>query len=187
MALRIRARELSQKFSGEEGSISLLIIGLFIVTIFSIMVMSDIGSIAIAQRSLVQASESASQRGTHELDLDNYYKGKGTIFTPLIRSRYSAPNARRIPINCSNGYSEVVKELRDWSASSSAQKRIELGEITLESFECDGYAIAISTRVIAKLPFAIPLTSMNQIQLHAGVATENQRSEGFYLFGHRLY
>ena len=168
MALRIRARELSQKFSGEEGSISLLIIGLFIVTIFSIMVMSDIGSIAIAQRSLVQASE-------------------GTIFTPLIRSRYSAPNARRIPINCSSGYSEVVKELRDWSASSSAQKRIELGEITLESFECDGYAIAISTRVIAKLPFAIPLTSMNQIELHAGVATENQRSEGFYLFGHRLY
>ena len=71
MALRIRARELSQKFSGEEGSISLLIIGLFIVTIFSIMVMSDLGSIAIAQRSLVQASESASQRGTHELDLDN--------------------------------------------------------------------------------------------------------------------
>ena len=187
MALRIRARELSQKFSGEEGSISLLIIGLFIVTIFSIMVMSDIGSIAIAQRSLVQASESASQRGTHELDLDNYYKGKGTIFTPLIRSRYSTTNARRIPINCSSGYSEVVKELRDWSASSSAQKRIELGEITLESFECDGYGIAISTRVIAKLPFAIPLTSMNQIQLHAGVATENQRSEGFYLFGHRLY
>ena len=187
MALRIRARELSQKFSGEEGSISLLIIGLFIVTIFSIMVMSDIGSIAIAQRSLVQASESASQRGTHELDLDNYYKGKGTIFTPLIRSRYSAPNARRIPINCSSGYSEVVKELRDWSASSSAQKRIELGEITLESFECDGYAIAISTRVIAKLPFAIPLTSLKKIELHAGVATENQRSEGFYLFGHRLY
>jgi hypothetical protein len=187
MALRIRARELSQKFSGEEGSISLLIIGLFIVTIFSIMVMSDIGSIAIAQRSLVQASESASQRGTHELDLDNYYKGKGTIFTPLIRNRYSAPNARRIPINCSNGYSEVVKELRDWSASSSAQKRIELGEITLESFECDGYGIAISTRVIAKLPFAIPLTSLNQIELHASVATENQRSEGFYLFGHRLY
>jgi hypothetical protein len=187
MALRLRARELSQKFSGEEGSISLLIIGLFIVTIFSIMVMSDIGSIAIAQRSLVQASESASQRGTHELDLDNYYKGKGTIFTPLIRNRYSAPNARRIPINCSNGYSEVVKELRDWSASSSAQKRIELGEITLESFECDGYGIAISTRVIAKLPFAIPLTSLNQIELHASVATENQRSEGFYLFGHRLY
>ena len=187
MALRIRARELSQKFSGEEGSISLLIIGLFIVTIFSIMVMSDIGSIAIAQRSLVQASESASQRGTHELDLDNYYKGKGTIFTPLIRSRYSAPNARRIPINCSSGYSEVVKELRDWSASSSAQKRIELGEITLESFEWDGYAICISTRGIAKLPFAITLTSLNQIELHAGVATENQRSEGFYLFGHRLY
>ena len=187
MALRIRARELSQKFSGEEGSISLLIIGLFIVTIFSIMVMSDIGSIAIAQRSLVQASESASQRGTHELDLDNYYKGKGTIFTPLIRSRYSAPNARRIPINCSSGYSEVVKELRDWSASSSAQKRIELGEITLESFECDGYVISINTRVIAKLPFAIPLTSLNQIELHASVATENQRSEGFYLFGHRLY
>jgi hypothetical protein len=28
---------------------------------------------------------------------------------------------------------------------------------------------------------------LNQIELHAGVATENQRSEGFYLFGHRLY
>jgi hypothetical protein len=187
MALRVRPREFFQKCSDEEGSISLLIIGLFIVTLFSIMVMTDIGSIAIAQRSLIQASESASQRGTHELDLENYYKGKGTIFTPLIRGRYSAPNVRRIPINCSSGYSEVIKELRDWSASSSIQKRIELGEITLESFECDGYAISINTRVIAKLPFAIPLTTLNQIELHAGVATENQRSEGFYLFGHRLY
>ena len=94
---------------------------------------------------------------------------------------------RRIPINCSSGYSEVLKELRDWSVSSSVQKRIELGEITLESFECNGYVISINTRVIAKLPFAIPLTSLKQIELHAGVATENQQSEGFYLFGHRLY
>jgi hypothetical protein len=187
MALKKLGKRLVRKCSDEEGSISLLIIGLFIVTLFSIMAMTDIASIAIAQRSLVQATESASQRGTHELDLDNYYKGKGTIFTPLIRSRYSAPNARRIPINCSTGYSEVIKELHDWSVSSSAQKRIELGEITLESFECDGFAISIGTRVIAKLPFVIPLSRLEQIELHAGVATENQRSEGFYLFGHRLY
>jgi hypothetical protein len=187
MALKKLGKRLVRKCSDEEGSISLLIIGLFIVTLFSIMAMTDIASIAIAQRSLVQATESASQRGTHELDLDNYYKGKGTIFTPLIRSRYSAPNARRIPINCSTGYSEVIKELHDWSVSSSAQKRIELGEITLESFECDGFAISIGTRVIAKLPFVITLSRLEQIELHAGVATENQRSEGFYLFGHRLY
>ncbi|MCX6437844.1 MAG: hypothetical protein NTZ06_04255 [Actinobacteria bacterium] len=187
MALKKLGKRLFRKCSDEEGSISLLIIGLFIVTLFSIMAMTDIASIAIAQRSLVQASEAASQRGTHELDLDNYYKGKGTIFTPLIRSRYSAPNVRRIPINCSTGYSEVIKELHDWSVSSSAQKRIELDEITLESFECDGFAISIGTRVIAQLPFVIPLSSFRQIELHADVATENQRSEGFYLFGLRLY
>lgn len=187
MALRKLVQRLLRRCSDEEGSISLLIIGLFIVTLFSIMAMTDIASIAIAQRSLVQATEAASQRGTHELDLDNYYKGKGTIFTPLIRSRYSAPNVRKIPINCSTGYSEVVKELHDWSVSSSAQKRIELGEITLESYECNGYAISISTRVNAKLPFVIPLSRLAQIELHAGVGTENQRSEGFYLFGHRLY
>jgi len=187
MALRKKTKYLFLICSDEEGSISLLIIGLFIATLFSIMAMTDIASIAVAQRSLVQATESASQRGTHELDLDNYYKGKGTIFTPLLRSRYSTPNARRIPINCNTGYAEVIKELHDWSVSSSAQKRIELGEIYLESFECDGFIISIKTRVNAKLPFAIPLSRLTQIELHAGVATENQRSEGFYLFGHRLY
>lgn len=187
MALKKYQKQFLQICGDDEGSISLLIIGLFIVTLFSIMAMTDIASIAIAQRSLVQATEAASQRGTHELDLDNYYKGKGTIFTPLIRSGHSVPNLHKIPINCSTGYSEVIKELRDWSVSSNSQKRIELGEITLESYECDGYAISIGTRVIAKLPFVIPLSRLAQIELHAGVATENQRSEGFYLFGHRLY
>jgi hypothetical protein len=170
----------------EEGSISLLIIGLFVVTLFAIMAMTDIASIAVAQRSLIQATEAASQQGSHVLDLEAYYQGKGTIFTPFLKNRNSAKDMKRIPLDCSRGYSEVLQELRDWNASSTSQKRIELGEIALSGFDCDGYVISINTQVEATLPFAIPFAHLSRVELHAGVATENQRGKGLYLFGHRI-
>ncbi|MFM2144466.1 MAG: hypothetical protein RI899_254, partial [Actinomycetota bacterium] len=53
---------LKARIEDEEGSISLLIIGLFVVTVATLLVITNIASIAIAQRSLVQASEAAVQR-----------------------------------------------------------------------------------------------------------------------------
>jgi len=38
-------------------------------------VLTDISSMIVAQRSLVQATESAAQSAAHALDLDSYYQG----------------------------------------------------------------------------------------------------------------
>jgi hypothetical protein len=80
----------------EEGSISLLIIGLFVVTIATLLVITNIASIAIAQRSLVQASEAAVQRGVQNLDLDAYYVGEGGMLSGVLNNG-EVP----IPIECS--------------------------------------------------------------------------------------
>jgi hypothetical protein len=67
----------------EEGSISILIIGLFVVTVATLLVITNIASIAIAQRSLVQASEAAVQRGVQNLDLEAYYVGEGGMLSGI--------------------------------------------------------------------------------------------------------
>ena len=65
----------------ESGSIAVIVIGLFVITVASLMVMTDVSTVIIAKRSLAQATEAAAQRGVHTLDKSNYYKGKANIFT----------------------------------------------------------------------------------------------------------
>ena len=74
------------KSKDEEGSISLLIIGLFVITVATLLVITNIASIAIAQRSLIQASEAAVQRGVQNLDLNSYYVGKGGMMSGILNS-----------------------------------------------------------------------------------------------------
>ena len=65
----------------ERGSLSVVIIGLFFITVAFLMVMSDVATVLVAKRSLAQATEAAAQRGVHTLDKSAYYTGKGTMFT----------------------------------------------------------------------------------------------------------
>ena len=54
--------------NSERGSISVVVIGLFVITVASLMVMTDVSALIVAKRSLVQATEAAAQRGVHTLD-----------------------------------------------------------------------------------------------------------------------
>ena len=51
----------SRRFRDESGSIAVIIIGLFVVTVAALMVMTDVSTIIIAKRSLAQATEAAAQ------------------------------------------------------------------------------------------------------------------------------
>jgi len=178
-------RKCIKRIKEESGSLSVVVIGLFVITAASLMVMTDIATIMVAKRSLTQATEAAAQRGVHALDKSAYYQGKGTMFTvPLgIATKREHPD---IPIDCENGGTEVVLELESWSNDNSDLKLRQLKDIQLISFECDGQNLQILTRSEVELPFKVPFSSTTSVFLQATAGVTNQVQEGFYLFGVRI-
>jgi len=176
---------LKERFKSEAGSISVIVIGLFVITVASLMVMTDVSSIIVAKRSLVQATEAAAQRGVQSLDEGKYYQGKGNMFTvPLAIATQRAHPV--IPIDCTRGGVEVLLELNSWSNDASDMKWRQLKGIELTNFDCDGASLEISTRSEMKLPFQVPFSRTNSVFLTATAGTTNKVQEGFYLFGIRI-
>ena len=175
-----------QKFSSEGGSISVVVIGLFVITVASLMVMTDVSALIVAKRSLVQATEAAAQRGVHSLDKREYYQGKGNMFTaPMAIATHRAHPV--IPIDCARGGVEVLLELNSWSNDESDMKWQQLKGIQLANFSCDGASLEISTSSEMKLPFKVPFTSTDSVFLTATAGTTNNVQEGFNLFAIRLH
>ena len=113
--------DVKMKLAEDTGSLSIVIIGLFLITVASLMVMSDVASVFVAKRSLIQATEAAAQRGVHTLDESAYYVGKGNMFTaPMAVATHRAHPA--IPIDCARGGFEVLLELNSWSNDGSDMK-----------------------------------------------------------------
>ncbi len=178
--------KLIKRFRSDRGSLSVVIIGLFVVTVASLMVMSDVATIFVAKRSLSQATEAAAMRGVHTLDRSSYYQGKGTMLTTplsLINSREHPV----IPIDCQQAVTDVMLELHNWSTDDTSMKRQELQGIVLTGFTCDGASIEISTYAEVRFPFTIPFTSISSANLNSSAGSTNQIQEGFYLFGVRLH
>ena len=179
-------RSVRKLLISERGSLSVVIIGLFFITIACLVIMSNVATVLVAKRSLAQATEAAAQRGVHSLDNSAYYTGKGTMFTAplaMITGREHSP----IPIDCNRAYLDVVLELRNWSNDDSSMKRHELQGIVLTNMECDGSSLEISTSAEVKFPFNVPFLKMDSAVLTSTVGTTNQVQEGFYLFGVRLH
>jgi len=184
MALNIKA--LQEKLSDETGSIAVVVIGLFVITVASLMVMTDVSALIVAKRSLVQATEAAAQRGVHTLDKASYYQGKANMFTVPMALATGRPHPR-IPIDCNRGGLEVLLELNSWSRDQGDMKWQQLRGIQLTNYQCDGQSLAIDTRSEVNLPFRVPFTSTDSVFLTASAGTANDVQEGFYLFGIRLH
>ncbi len=179
----------ARNLSDERGSISILVIALFLLTLTTLMVVTNISAIAIAKRSLLQATEAAAMRGVHTLNKSAYYQGKGGLLTGITSQLLpdSLTGAdKSIPIDCQSAPSEVMNELANWSHDNSSLRRVELGTINLLDFRCDGSEIRIQTFSDANLPFVLPFTSMNSFRVYASAGTRNVRDDGFYLFGKRI-
>ena len=178
--------KLYRRLSSEKGSISVVVIGLFVITVASLMVMTDVSALVVAKRSLVQATEAAAQRGVHTLDKSEYYQGKGTVFTAPMAIATDREHSI-IPIDCDRGGLEVLLELNSWSNDQSDMKLRQLKGIELTNFSCDRTSLEISTRSEMKLPFKVPFTTTDSVFLTATAGTTNKVQEGFYLFGIRVY
>ena len=181
-----KSRDFLRIGGDESGSIAVIVIGLFVITVASLMVMTDVSTVIVAKRSLAQATEAAAQRGIHTLDKGSYYQGKANLFTvPMAMANNRAHPV--IPIDCNRGGFEVLLELHAWSQDNSDLKWHQLKGIQLTKYQCDGQSLEIETRSEVNLPFKVPFTSIDSVFLNASAGTTNQVQEGFYLFGIRLH
>jgi hypothetical protein len=178
-------RAMKRVFADDSGSIAVIVIGLFVLTVASVMVMTDVSTVIIAKRSLAQATEAAAQRGIHALDENSYYQGKANMFTvPLAVATHRAHPV--IPIDCNRGGFEVLLELQSFSNDDSDLKWHQLKGIQLVDYQCDGQSLAIQTRSEVDLPFKVPFSTMESAFLTASAGTVNQVQDGFYIFGIRV-
>lgn len=152
--------KLKSKAKQEQGSISVLTLGLFLITITFATLMTDIASIAIAKRSLIQASEAAVVRAVQSLDKSAYYQSN----TSMV-----------IPIDCSMARMKVIQELGLWMQNGAQMLRPELEEIALVDFYCLDNVVRINTTAKAKLPFRLPNSSLVNVEIHARVGAQSRR------------
>jgi hypothetical protein len=104
----IPSEALRSRLQNEDGSISVLVFGLFAVVLLSGVVLTDISAILVAHRSLVQATESAAQSAAHALDLETYYEGKHSVLSFLVSDASPV-----IPIDCAVASRRASETLAD--------------------------------------------------------------------------
>jgi hypothetical protein len=193
---------LRRRLKNEDGSISVLVFGLFAVVLLSGVVLTDISAIIVAQRSLVQATESAAQSAAHALDLDTYYQGKHSALSLLVSDASPV-----IPIDCgaaSNRASETLADIantanREYDSSSrpggiselfgSSNKQLilrELSNVRISQFQCNGTEVLITTSAKAWLPISLSLFSFESVDLSASAGTTSVKKRVLSIFGINL-
>ena len=191
----LRARLLN-----EDGSISILVFGLFSVVLLSGVVLTDISAVIVAQRSLVQATESAAQSAAHALDLDVYYQGKHSALSFLVSDASPV-----IPIDCQAARNRASETLADiastanrsyggsgdqlggsgnwFSGSDKELVRRELTDIQISNFQCNGTEVLITTSAKAWLPISLSLFPFESVELSASAGTTSVKKRVLSLFG----
>jgi len=155
----VSRRIIHRRLKDEEGSISILTIGLFVVAIGILILITDIASISVSKESLVHASESAAIRASHNVDLASYYKGNSGV---------------TVPINCQMAFARVIEDLNQWIEGGRDIRRIEFKQIALTDFSCSGNRVRLSTSARAALPFRLPQAS-SFVEIHATVEAQSDR------------
>ena len=189
--LRVVVTFLNQKFKriqSETGSLSLLIIALFLAALSAIMVLTDVAVVANAKKSLDHATEAAAMRAVHTLDKKSYYTGKHTILTSAAEILNNGEYAdNRVPIDCEKGRQEVFEEFNSWIATTSNLKTIQIQSSSIDLFQCKFDVVRLETSAVVKLPFPAPFTNIDQKTVKSSVMTLNEKDKGLYLFGVRIH
>ena len=171
----------------EEGSLSILIIALFLIALISLAIIINVAVVANAKRSLDQVTEAAAMRAIHNLDEKSYYSGKHTILTSIVNLAASGNYSdNRIPIDCELGKQAVFEEFRVWQSSLSKMKTLQIEKANIDRYQCQFDWVNLQTSANVKLPFAIPFMGREIATVESSITTLNEKDKGFYLFGVRL-
>jgi hypothetical protein len=183
---RATLRRVSLKIQDDRGSISVLIIALFLITISLVMITTNIATITLAKRTLTQSTESVAQRGAHFLDEDVYYRGKFNVITMAQNLFGQGPEDPGVPIDCQKAQAGIAEALADLSKESKLL--IDKGAHNLEVVEiaCDGRDLRVALKIEVELPFQLPFLNLRSVTLISSATTYNQRNNGLYLFGFRV-
>lgn len=163
----------------ERGSISLLIMSLFMATLLVAVTLTNISSIYLAKRALTQATEAAAQRGVRNLDMDSYYQSDYNLWDFAGNLLGAGETDPGIPIDCAKGRIDATDALRAWiqvgTTNSSSHGRSNLKRIHIDSINCDGYELSISTSAVVDLPFVLPFINLESHKISSTVASIAQR------------
>lgn len=170
----------------ERGSISILTIALFLITVTLIMISTNVAAVTVAKRTLTQSAESVAQRGAHFLDEDAYYTGKFNVITMAANLLGRGPEDPGIPIDCDLARGGIAEALEDLSRESHLLIDKGVSDLKVLEIACDGRDIRVALQADVALPFQLPFLGIHTVTLRSAATTFNQRNNGFYLFGYRI-
>lgn len=137
---QVISRKIYGLLKEENGSISLLLIFLFLITAITSLVVVDISDAYLAKRQLTQIAEASAQLGSHQIDLPRYYSS-GLIDSGL--------GYGLVPMNCN---SAVLYSQRYLEANS-----LRGNQIYMTGWSCINEKLTINVRSeirpLINLPF----------------------------------
>jgi len=137
-----RVSELSTFRRDDEGSISLLVIGLFLVVLTLSMAIVDIAGSIVVKMDLTHAGEAAISSAAHSLDLQRYYLSD-RIF---VRDSPQGP-LYRVPVDCGAARIKFEREI--------ASERIKGEQILVLSWQCA--MDALEAQIGVNVPPLVPV------------------------------
>lgn len=175
-----------KNYRDERGSISVLTLALFLLTVVLIMISTNVATVTLAKRSLTQSAESAAQRGAHFLDEEAYYTGKFNVITMAQNLFGRGPQDPGVPIDCDMAQIGITQALDDLAGESEVLIAKGVENLTVSEIACDGRDIRVSLQAEIELPFQLTFLNIRSVKLISSATTFNQRNNGFYLFGYRI-
>lgn len=167
----------------ERGSLSVLILSLFMIVLITLVVLTDISAIYFAKRSLTQATEAAAQRAVRNLDLDSYYRSKYNATQFLINLTDEREKDPGIPIDCAEGQADALAAISELSDDRGNIFGPQLGEMRVEAISCDGYQISMKSSATAALPFVLPFTGISSVTITSQVGSFDERKKSTHYYG----
>ena len=178
--VKIRAKAFRGLIHDERGSLSVLIIGLFLLTMALVMVMSDISALVSARKALTQQTEFLVQQGAQSIDLDAYYQGRGGLLSYLAEKTIIDQSDPGIPLDCT----EVIRGVANAAEQISDSK---LKNFKLIRNECNGNMTYVETQAEAVLPYSLPFLSLDSPIIYGYASNSPERRNGLWIRGVRLW
>lgn len=172
-----------EKLKQEEGSISILVVGLFFLLLSLSLILTDISAIYLAKRSLNQNLEAATQRALSNLDQDSYYTGEYNLNQLELTILGDHEEDPGIPINCDEGEKLAIESLNGLTTEQFSSIQ-QISEIEITKYQCNGFEIFMEARALVKLPVPIPFTQIfsAEIRTHSGGIVERAKTNNYYGF-----
>ena len=179
---------IAQLHTNEDGSLSLLIIGLFVAALTALMIVTDIGVVANAKRTLDQTTEASAMRAVQNLDQSAYYSGKHTILTSAYAALGNSDYIDdRVPVDCEKGWREITDEMSAWMSTSSNMKTLQIDSYEITMFDCVYDVVHLETKAKVRLPFPVPFVRMDHSLVTSSITTLSEKDKGLWLFGWRVH